>query len=252
MAAVSLTDAKVEPRGARWDRRWMVVDEDGRFLTGRTVPDLVRFRATVAGEALTIAFGEDAILVPQPEIQSREIVVWKDSLELGDCGDEVATWLSRRLKREVRLVFQREDDHRWLAEGKRLHEFDEVSLADGYPLLLIGTASLAALNQSLDRPVTMDRFRPNLVVSTKVPFEEDNWQRLIAGNTPFQVASQCTRCVFTTVDQTSGEIDPAKEPLATLLKTRRRDSDFKPVFGVNLIPEASGEIRQGDPVSVTG
>lgn len=228
----------------------MVIDSDNRFLTGRVVPRLVRFCAEVDQGTLRLSVDGDHLTVSDDFETVREVVVWKDVLEVADCGDQVAEWLSRHLGRDVRLVFQRDQDRRWLPEGKRVFEADEVSFADGYPLLLIGTASLDALNRSLQRPVAMDRFRPNLVVKTKTPYVEDSWRDIVIGQTPFTVASQCTRCVFTTIDPDTGERDSNGEPLATLLRTRRRQSDLKPVFGVNLVPNSEGRVYEGDAVTV--
>ncbi len=227
----------------------MVVDESRRFVTGRTVPDLVRISASQNNGGLTLHFEGEALRVEEPSAAASKVVVWKDTVDARDAGDVAAMWLSEKLGRAVRLVFQSDSDHRLLPEEKCAQPGDEVSFADGYPVLLIGTASLDALNSALSVPVSMSHFRPNIVVETEVPYIEDAWSEVLLGDVPFSVSSQCTRCIFTTVDPTTGAVHPDKEPLKTLLRDRRRSSDGKPVFGVNLIPLGSGTVRVGDMVS---
>jgi len=123
---------------------------------------------------------------------------------------------------------------------------DEVSLADGYPLLLTSRASLADLNRRLAQPVGMARFRPNLVIDGAQPFAEDNWQRLRIGEVILRVAKPCARCKVITIDQHTGVA--GKEPLHTLSTYRQRDN--KVYFGVNLIPENSGIVHRQDVVEV--
>jgi uncharacterized protein YcbX len=126
---------------------------------------------------------------------------------------------------------------------------DQVSFADGFPLLLISEASLADLNSRLDAPVEMRRFRPNLVVDGNRPYAEDNWQRIRVGDVEFAGVKNCSRCVFTTIDPDSGVVHPDKEPLRTLSTYRRRPQGGV-YFGQNLIPRSGGVIRVGDPVTV--
>jgi MOSC domain-containing protein len=126
---------------------------------------------------------------------------------------------------------------------------DQVSFADGFPLLLISEASLADLNGRLPAPVEMRRFRPNLVVDGDLPYAEDNWRRIRVGDVEFAGVKNCSRCVFTTIDPDSGEVHPDKEPLRTL-STYRRRTQGGVYFGQNLIPRDAGVIRIGDPVTV--
>lgn len=227
----------------------MVVDESRRFVTGRTVPELVRISVLEHDGGLTLRYEGEALRVDEPSAETSKVVVWRDTVDARDAGDVVADWLSEKLGKAVRLVFQSDSDRRLLLEGKRVRPGDEVSFADGYPLLMVGTASLEALNATLATPVSMSHFRPNIVVQTDAPYIEDTWSEVSLGQIKFSVSSQCTRCIFTTVDPATGALDPDKEPLKTLLRDRRRSSDGKPVFGVNLIPLGDGTVRVGDVVS---
>ena len=125
---------------------------------------------------------------------------------------------------------------------------DEVSFADGAPILLISTGSLADLNGRLAEPVTMTRFRPNIVVAAPTPFVEDSWRSIAVGSAEFAVAWQCSRCILTTIDPATGVKHPRGEPLETLRSYRRVGA--KTMFGQNLIPRKRGAIRVGDTVRV--
>jgi hypothetical protein len=125
---------------------------------------------------------------------------------------------------------------------------DEVSFADGFPLLLISQAALDLLNTKLAAPVPMLRFRPSIVVTGTQAHAEDDWKRIRVGAIEFDVVKPCIRCVFTTVDFTRGEFDPGGEPLRTLLTYRRTPAGVS--FGQNLIPRGVGTLRTGDAVEV--
>jgi uncharacterized protein YcbX len=247
-AGLALARAMVEPRGLADDRRWLVVDDQGRFLTGRQLPGLVQLRATPdAGGLVLSAPARPALRVARPGAGAprRNVVVWKDTVDAACAGDAADAWLSALLGRAAHLVFMDEVAHR-AVDPARAAPGDEVSFADGFPLLLVGQASLDALNARLAQPVPMARFRPNLVVAGSAPHAEDGWRRLRIGAVEFEVAKPCTRCVFTTVDPEHGVFDPSGEPLATL-KTYRRTPDGV-TFGMNLLARGTGTLALGDPV----
>jgi uncharacterized protein YcbX len=125
-----------------------------------------------------------------------------------------------------------------------------VSLADAFPMLLIGQGSLDHLNERLTaqghEAVPMRRFRPNVVVNGTKPHEEDGWQTIQIGTGEYDVVKPCSRCVLTTVDPETGVM--GKEPLHTLSQYRKRGSNV--YFGQNVIHQSSGPIRVGDAVTV--
>ena len=275
LKGISLSESIVERRGLRFDRRWMLTDKDGIFFTQRDVPKM----ATVAVEAdrsgLTVtADGFPAMRIPaEPDRgERRTVVVWQSTVEAEVYIGEISEWFSEVLQRNCQLVRMPETSERPVNPRFNTGK-DIVSFADGYPLLLIGEASLADLNERIARranesdeepPATlsMDRFRPNLVLEGSEPFEEDSWRTVRIGETLFRSTKPCERCVVTTVDQVRGEFD-GKEPLRTLA-TFRMAKDLIPdtyeslgvapnavLFGQNLIPENSGaNIRIGDRVEV--
>lgn len=241
----------VETQGMTDDRRWMVVDERNRFVTGRLVPAISRCRALVTNDGLRLEHEGQVFDVGTPAMSDAvAVVVWSDSVEAFDAGDGVADWLSAQFGRALRLVWQADPRSRPLAEARRATPDDVVSFADGYPLLAMTTASLDELNGRLEVPVTARNFRPNLVIETKTPFEEDGWHTIDVGGVPFRAISPCSRCIFTTVDPATGQKRKDREPLATLSGYRRDADSGKILFGVNLIPLETGRIGVGDAVSL--
>ena len=247
---ISVASAELKPRGFAGDRRYMLVDERGRFLTQREHPRmaLIRVRESTGGWAVD-APGQATLELPErlntgPQ---RAVTVWRDELQLTEAGPAVNRWFSAALGLPCGLVNMTERHRRGLRAG-RGRDTDQVSLADGAPVLLTATASLAQLNQRLPGPVRMVNFRPNLVAATTKPFEEDRWRQIRVGAVEFDVAWACTRCILTTIDPDSARKDSEGEPIRTL-KTFRRGPEGV-MFGQNLIPRRLGTVSVGDPIDI--
>jgi uncharacterized protein YcbX len=247
-APLEVETAVVEPRGLRNDRRWMVVDAAGRFITGREMPRLTLVRALSDAGGLSLsAPGMPPLSVPFPQTEATMLVnVWKSEVAAKP-ADAADAWLSEFLQQPVRLVHMDAGVTRPMTDVHS-QPGDEVSFADAFPLLLISRAALDGLNARLSRPVSMPQFRPNLVVDGAPAHAEDGWKRIRIGDVEFDVAKPCTRCVFTTVDPLRGERDPDGEPLRTLIGYRRSGDGV--TFGQNLIPRSPGTLRMGDAVEV--
>lgn len=248
-APLAVESARVEPRGLAHDRRWMVVDADGRFLTGREFPQLTLVRAVPLDDGLSLeAPGMPALHVPAADTDEvLPVVVWKSDVLARPCSAIADDWLSAFLGQPVRLVRMDAGIHRPIA-STHAQPGDEVSFADAFPLLLITRAALDGLNARLSQPVPMLRFRPNMVVDAAPAHAEDGWSRIRIGGHAFDVGPACVRCVFTTVDFERGERDASGEPLRTLVTYRRGEEGV--TFGRNLIPRGTGMLRVGDLVEV--
>ena len=256
-----LTDAVVEPWGLAGDRRWMVVDGDGRFVTAREHPRLVLVTPTPeAGAVRFAAPGLPDLVVAAPDPGDTGLVpvrVWSSELDAAAASDEAGRWLSKAIGVDVNLVYL-DDPTRRPTDREYSEAGDVVSFADGYPLLLTSEDSLAQLNEwiaggshAAEGPLPMTRFRPSVVVAGASAFAEDGWRLVKIGDVTFRVVKPCARCVLTTVDPDTAV--KGKEPLATLARRRRRNG--KVLFGVNLIPDApraGARLRAGDPVEVLG
>ncbi len=248
---IALNESEVLPRGLPWDRRWMLVDEDSKFITARRHPSLAMVQTEIDGDSLVVAADAGGVLHLPLYPGQREtipVTVWRDSVDAVVTNPEADAWFSDYLGLSCRLVQMTDDLTRGVDQDYGQPD-DEVSFADGFPMLLITEASLADLNSRLDNPVDMRRFRPNLVVDGDAPYAEDGWQRFRVGEVEFEGVKNCSRCVFTTVDPDRGIKSPDKEPLHTL-STYRRRPEGGVFFGQNLIPRGSGVIRVGDSVSL--
>lgn len=248
-AALSVAIAEVEPRGLRDDRRWMVVDADGRFLTGRELSRLILIRAQPAADGLVLdAPGMATLQVPLPQsTATTPVKVWKSDVEARPADTDTDAWISEFLQQPARLVHMDAGVVRAITSSHAAAD-DEVSFADAFPLLLISRAAIDGLNGRLARPVSMLRFRPNLVIDGVPAHAEDGWKKIRIGSVDFDVAKACTRCVFTTVDPARGIRDPDGEPLRTLVGYRRTADGV--TFGQNLIPRSGGVVRAGDAIEV--
>jgi uncharacterized protein YcbX len=247
-APLILESAAIEPRGLQHDRRWMVIDTAGKFLTGRKHPRMTLIRVQLMAEGLCLeAPGMPELDLVASKADRIPATVWGSTVAACLATVEADAWISAYLGQPARFVHMdnaavRSVDPVYARAG------DEVSFADGFPLLLISQSALDALNDRLAVPVPMLRFRPNLVVSGTEAHAEDGWRRISVGEVEFDVVKPCTRCVFTTVDPDRGEFDSAGEPLRTLMTYRRGPSGV--TFGQNLIPRGSGRVRVGDPVVI--
>lgn len=243
--------ARAGQRGFDGDRRWMCVDAGGTFLSQRRHPRLALVEAAPQdGGSLglrTPGLPELHVALPEDRSSDRSsvqpVTIWSDTVETLDAGPEAAAWLTRHLGEPARLVRLPDWSVRLIDPA---YAVGEVSLADGYPYLLVSEASLAELNRRLAAPLTMDRFRPNIVVTGSPPHAEDEWRVIRVGAVRFRVVKPCSRCKVTTVDQRTGEVGP--EPLHTLATYRLRDG--KVMFGQNLVALDEGLVRVGDPVTV--
>ncbi len=248
---IALQESKVLPRGLPWDRRWMLVDAAGGFITARQQPRLAMVQTAVAGGELRVE-GPGQAPLQFPLVPPRQpltpVTVWRDTLQAAPVGAAADAWFSAFLGQSCRLV-QLTDELVRPVDPRYGQPGDEVSFADGYPLLLLSEASLTDLNRRLSQPVPMRRFRPNLVIDGELPYAEDGWRRLRVGEVEFAGVKNCSRCIVTTIDPDCGEKDAAGEPLRTLSGYRRRPQGGV-FFGQNLIPRSKGVIRVGDPVVV--
>lgn len=245
LRGVAVAAARVRPAGLEHDRRWMVVDERGRFVSQREEPGLARLGMELVDGGYRVTSGDAALVVPVSHDGPRaRVQVWSTELEAvvyEPGGAQLSAWLGRPL----RLVYMPDDVVR--DAGSHARPGDRVSLADAYPYLLIGQASLDRLNATQPGPpLPMTRFRPNFVVTGSEPHAEDAWARLRIGEVAFRGVARCDRCVMTTVDPLTGEKGP--EPLRTLATYRREDG--KVWFGQNLVPDGEGTVRVGDAVRV--
>lgn len=266
LGKISLSSSVVEEKGLRNDRRLMLVDKNNELLSQREIPKMATLETALNENSVIVSaenFGRIKIPLEFDEETSEEIFVkiWNDFCRALVAEKFVNEWFRDFLEIECRIVSMPAEERRPI--NKIFNRGNEiVSFADGYPLLLIGENSLRDLNSKLEKPVPMDRFRPNLVAAGMEAFAEDNWKKIRIGRTIFRSTKPCARCSVTTVDQKTGVPDKS-EPLKTLAAYRKASDvfpeDFEKMdlkensvlFGQNLVAENFGEeINSGDEIEV--
>jgi len=266
-AGIDLSESALDERGLSHDRRWMVVDEDGMFLTQRALAAMALIRPALQARELVLeAPGMLPLSVPLPTSTGplRQVRVWRDEVPALDEGEEAAAWLSAFLGRPCRLV-------RMAGQARRLAGPDKVAawqqrhggmvpalprehvhgFADGYPFLVAVQASLDDLNGKLAaagaQPVPMNRFRPNIVLDGLQAYDEDHIAMLSCGDARFALVKPCTRCAIPDIDQLTAR--QGEEVGRVLAAYRSREAGI--VFGQNAVVQAApgAVLRVGDAVA---
>ncbi len=246
-AGLAVDDAAVEARGLAGDRRFMVVDDNGNFITARHQPRLLLIRGTPSANGVRLSAPDVEALDVAAGDGTTDVAVWNSRVTAARTAPEADAWMSSFLDQSCRLVYMGEGAVRPVNPSYG-EPGDEVSFADALPVLVISQGSLDALNGRLETPVPMARFRPNLVITGCAPHAEDSWRRIRVGAAELAMVKPCDRCVLTTVDPISATRDPTQEPLRTLATYRRWDG--KVWFGQNATPRVLGRIQVGDRVDV--
>lgn len=255
--AVSSDAAEVEAMGLVGDRRWMIVDANNRFISQREEPRLAQMVAEPAPTGLTLVLpDQQPIEVATPDGSKRAVVtIWRSTVNAAIAEGAVNDRLSAFLGGPATLVFMDDKTSRmanaaWAGEGA------SVSFADAYPVLLTSLASLEALNEVIvdqgGEAISMNRFRPNIVLEDTEPWGEDRWAVIRIGDVVFDLVKPCDRCVVPTFDQQTGDARADEQPIRALTAIRRSaDERVKGVlFGWNMIARTGGVIRVGDDVGV--
>lgn len=256
LGAIALPRLRFDDFGPAGDRRFVVADSRGHFVTQREYPRMTLVKVAMRDNDTLEFSAPDMSLfsLAMPNIENagrqgdfirRDIVVWRDTIEACDMGDAIAAWLSSYIGKVVRLYYMPDDSVR-AVDPHYARAADRVSFADGFPVLLIGAASIEELNRALSEPITSLRFRPNIVVAGASPYAEDEWKRLRIGTLEFDVVKPCSRCVIPSIDPLTAQ----KQPIVAQTLARLRMRDRAIYFGQNLIPRGIGEIAVGDTVTV--
>ena len=244
---IKLVSSFVGNFGLDNDRRWMVVDENGVMLTQRKISEtcLIQVELNDFGLVLKHSQMENLTIKNAPTTNKIIVKVWRDECQAYDAGEEAAKWLSKALSVKCRLVYFPEDEFRQV-DLDYANKGEKTAFSDGFPLLLISEASLNDLNDRLSMPITIERFRPNIVVSGCQPFAEDNWKKIRINDITFRLVKPCSRCVIPSINIETAIRE--EEPIKTLSTYRKREN--KIFFGQNVIANSPGEIDVGMTIEV--
>lgn len=247
LGGIHLQSCMAEAEGLQYDRRWMLVDPAGNFLTQRQYPQMCLFRLKWQedGFAVTHAQYPGTFVLPFDEADGpgMTVTVWDDTIQAARVSAGADAWFSERMQAACRLVRVTDATSRKVDPRYAQHN-ETTGFSDGFPVLIIGEASLENLNAQLTEPVPMNRFRPNIVFSGGNAFDEDNWEQVSTASAVLQVVKPCARCMITTIDQQTGT--GGKEPLKTLAGYRSVAN--KILFGQNALVMQPGIIRVGDVI----
>ncbi|KLT64338.1 MOSC domain-containing protein [Pedobacter sp. BMA] len=250
LGGISLTESAIAETGLFYDRKWVLIDDTGTFITQRKYPQLSLLEVSITAENLTVAHKENPTLritfpIAKTTGKPIPVTIWDDLTEGIEVDKSVSDWFSGFMNMPVRLVSMPEQARRIVDPKYAAHQ-EIVSFADGYPCLMIGQASLDQLNEKLETPVLMDRFRPNFVFTGGEPHAEDAFDSFEMGSISFSAVKPCARCVLVTVNQQTAT--KSAEPLKTLAGYRSLNN--KIMFGQNLLHKGSGIIKVGMEIKI--
>jgi hypothetical protein len=251
MRGIPLEHAQLDERGFQYDRRWMLVDANGVFISQREAHKLALVDVALGAHVLSInGPGMDVLRVPlQADGPPTRARIWRDVVDAVPVSAAADAWFSTFLGITCRLVHMPSATRR-IVDRAYVKQERIVGFADAFPLLIIGQGSLDELNLRLhnrgEATVPMRRFRPNIVIAGAPPFEEDRWEHILIGEVDVDVVKPCARCVITTINPETA--DAGQEPLRTLSTYRKEGS--KVYFGQNAVHRRLGTISIGDAVDV--
>ncbi len=243
---IDLDRAELVDTGLRWDRHWMLVDEEGQFLSQRRLPRMATIGTELNEHALIARQGDREIEIPlqSPDIDRIPVQIWNDLLPGSIVSEEIDAWFSDVLETPCHLVYLPESVPRQV-DPKYAEEGQTVGFADGFPLLVLSRENLEPLNQRLEQPVGIERFRPNIVISGGPPHGEDDWSSIRIGDIDIDLPKPCSRCVIPSIDQQTAEQDSA---ILKALAEYRRGENGKIYFGQNGLHRENGWIEVGQTV----
>jgi len=250
---LKVSTVNLQKIGFQYDRCFAVINSKNEILTARENSKLLNISSEINNDKLTLSVhgvSSNAIYLNNILIDKIDIKIFNDAAKAKTVCRETDDWLSQTLQEKCRLVFIDSDQLRKMKSKYNGKENDFISFSDISPIHLISEASLKDLNSKLENPVTIDNFRPNILVSGPLAYEEDNWSSITIGDCEFEVSLRTPRCSFTTIDPITTKIDSKQEPLRTLSKYRKVGNRIN--FGIYLTPKKIGMINITDKIKTTG
>ena len=249
LAGIHVTHWPVTNTGLQYDRKWMLIDETGHFLSQRSLPTMALIHTAIEGDTLILSAPnrDDLHLSLKPqEGRSIPCTIWQDHCVAKSVSQLADQWFSDFLNQDCRLVYH-DDKALRLVDPRYATDTDQTAFSDGFPFLILSENSLASLNQAMSLELPMSRFRPNLVISGCPAYAEDSWREIQIGELDFRLPNPCSRCSVPAVDPDTAQV--GKEPLSTLSRLRKWQN--KVYFGQNALHNQKGSLAIGDAVKVT-
>jgi uncharacterized protein YcbX len=248
LSGIQLTESEVTQIGFKYDRKWMLVDANNRFLSQRRLPKMALIKTKIQQQKLIISAANKADLtldlIPKTS-HSININIWDEDCPAETISELANQWFSDFLEQPCQLVYQADNSIRQV-DQKFSSPNDRTAFSDGFPFLITSEASLSLLNSQMGLKLPMQRFRPNIVITDCTSYEEDTWRKINIGSINFKLPKPCSRCSVPQIDPKTAISD--KQPLRTLSQTRKWNN--KVFFGQNALHDSIGILRVGDTVQV--
>ena len=248
LAGIRVERWPVNDNGLLYDRKWMLVDKQGKFLSQRRLPKMALIKPLIAQDSLFLSAPERqnlSIPLESNDGDDIEVGIWNDSCLAKTVSEQADAWFSDFLGTQCRLVYHPDDRHRRVDQRYALPS-DQTAFSDGFPFLIVSENSLNRLNAVLESPVGINRFRPNLVIADCEAYAEDSWRRIAINGIAFRLPKPCSRCAIPGIDPETAISN--KEPLATLSRLRKWEKQI--YFGQNALHDKRGELTAGNSVEI--
>lgn len=248
LAGIKVSKWPVCEKGLLYDRKWMLIDSEGKFLSQRRMPRMILINTQIADDQLILSTTKShSISLPlhPTDGDNCKTTIWNDSCLAKTTSTEVDSWLSNFLGLQCQLVYQPDEFVRPV-DPNYAKVTDKVNFSDGFPFLIVSEASLKSLNQAMGLQLPIQRFRPNLVISNCESYAEDSWREISVNNIHFRLPKPCSRCSVPTIDIETGQT--GKEPLTTLNRLRKWNK--KVYFGQNALHDNTGSLSAGSEIQI--
>jgi uncharacterized protein len=246
LGGIQLKNSEVGLKGLKFDRRYVLVDENGVFVSQRSIPEMCLFHTSILENGFEIINTQNTkkLTIPFELIEGEELMVkvWDDNIRCFVASDDVNDWFSENFGMKLRLCYQPDDSIRNTDPRYSSNENDQTSLSDGYPILIISEESIEELNKQCPEQIDIKRFRPNIVIKGLPAFGEDELGRIIINGVEMLGVKKCARCQVINIDFETGKL--GKEPLQSMKDFRKLGN--KILLGINIIARSSGYINVGD------
>lgn len=248
LAGIRISEWDVVETGLKYDRQWMLVDENGQFLSQRRLPKMVLIQTRLTDSELILSAPNFSDFSLSLELKGGAIIqstVWEDCCDAQHVSNDADAWFSAILEMPCRLVYLPTKTKRGV-DLRYANNTDRVAFSDGFPFLIVSENSLNALNSELENSIEMARFRPNLVISGCESYAEDSWREIRIGEIDFRLPKPCSRCSIPGINPKTADV--TKEPLTMLNRLRKWQN--KIYFGQNALHNQNGNLKVGDIVEI--
>jgi uncharacterized protein YcbX len=250
LSGIEVDEAHAEIPGFRYDRRWMLTDQAGQFLTQRNIPAMALLKTAVVPGGISVNVPHhpmNELIIPfESDSGTRiRVKIWNDEVDALLAEKDYNNWFTEALGIPCNLVFMDDQARRPVNQKYKVRD-EMVSFADGYPYMILSQESLNDLNSRLEKKIPANRFRPNIVFEGGEAFAEDSFDEFVIGQAKFKAVKPCERCKIITIDQATAI--PGDEPLRELSKYRKKNNGV--YFGYNALCLESGIVRKGEFIDV--